>query len=173
MRQTLKCLLPVALLGLSLGGCATEPPYGPKAPGHTYGYADQRLGENRYRVTYTGSTLTPRATVENYLLLRAAQVTLDSGFSFFAFDVRDTKRDTRYYTDFDPWPGWPGYGWYWHSWAWGPPPFPPETTAVSRYDAYSEIVMLTPEQAKNDPHAIDAHDVIARLSPPSPPPPRS
>jgi hypothetical protein len=157
-----------ALAVVAVSACATEPPYGPKAPGHTSGYTDQRLGPNRYRVTYTGSTLSSRATVENYLLLRAAQVTLDAGYDFFAFDARDTKRDTRYYTDFDPWPGWHGYGWYWHSWAFGPP-FPPETQAISRYEAYSEIVMLTPEQAKNDPHAVDAHDVVAHLTPAPPP----
>lgn len=169
MSQIIKRLLPVIALGLVLAACATEAPYGPKALGQSYGYTDQRLGENRYRVTYTGSTATSRETVENYLLRRAAEVTLDSGYDYFVFDIRDTKRDTRYYDDFVGWPGWRG-GLYWHSWAFGPP-FPEETEirAVTRFKAYSEIVMLKGAQAASEPRALNARDVIARLSPPHAP----
>lgn len=159
---------------LILAACASPPPYGPKVPGQSYGYTDQRLGDNRYRVTYSGSSITGREQVEDFLLYRAAEVTLQSGFSHFVFDTRDTQAHTTYYSTFiGGWPGWHRRwgGWYWHSW-----PYDEDfaTSASTRYEAYAEIVMLTPEQAKEDPHSIDAHEIIEQLGPvvhPEPPPP--
>jgi hypothetical protein len=157
---------------LALSGCAHPDPFQPK-DGHNSGYTDERLGANRYRVTYTGNSATGRATVEDYLLLRAAQVTLQSGYRWFVFDTRDTEPKTSYHTDFMGPPGWPGFpgphwGWYWHDWDYDADSYP-----VTRYDAYAEIVMLTPEQAHNEARALDANDVVARLTPPPPPPPHS
>ncbi|HSC60725.1 MAG TPA: hypothetical protein VLC29_05800, partial [Rhizomicrobium sp.] len=61
-----------AVLALSgLAGCVTPAPYGPKLERSGTGYTDERLAQNRYRVTYSGNTVTPRATVEDYLLYRA------------------------------------------------------------------------------------------------------
>jgi hypothetical protein len=37
---------------------------------------------------------------------------------------------------------------------------------VTRFDAYSEIVMLTPAQAADDPFAVDAREVLNALAPP-------
>ena len=39
------------------------------------------------------------------------------------------------------------------------------TVQLTRYEAYAEIVLLTPGQAKTDAHALRADDVIARLGP--------
>ncbi|HUJ03183.1 MAG TPA: hypothetical protein VLW75_06075 [Rhizomicrobium sp.] len=161
----------LALLGLA--ACVSQPVYGPKGPGQSAGYTDEQLGANRYRVTYTGNAATDRETVEDFLLYRSAEVTLKSGFGHFEFDTRDTKSHTTYYSTFTGgWPGWPYhhryYGWYWHSW-----PFPDEemmATPITRYEAYAEIVMLTDAEAKDDPHAIDANDIITRLGPKVHPP---
>src|ERR1700761_1937584 len=160
------------LLALSLAagltGCETGPaPYQPKVEGSSTGYSDERLGENRYRVTYLGNSVTPRAVVEDYLLYRAAQVTLDSGYATFEFDDRDTKARTTYYSTFDDFPDWGGFhhhgfGWYWHSW---PYDLDTQTRAVTRYEAYAEIIMLNPAQAKSEARALDAKDVIAHLGP--------
>ena len=160
-----------ALLGaiLALSACAGPPVYQAKEPGGRIGYTDERLVSNRYRVTYYGSSSTRREVVEDFLLLRAAQVTIDSGFSFFVFDTRDTKAKTTYYSTFDGWPGRRGFGWYWHSW-----PFPldeEESRPVTRYEAYAEIVMLSDAQAKNEPRALNAHELIDRLGPRAAPPP--
>ncbi len=183
---------------LVLAGCTSPTPYAPREPGGYTGYTDQRLDENRYRVTFTGNSVTRRETVEDYLLLRSAEVTLQSGFRYFVFDTRDTEAKTNYRSDFVGWPGWRGRGfWYRHSWAYGDPfgdPFfgPPyqtvESYPITRYQAYAEIVMLTPKQAKDDPRALDARDVVDHVgarantpaqqqqqgssAPPPPPPPR-
>jgi hypothetical protein len=168
-----------ALLAL-LASCASQPPYyGPRKPGETVGYTDTRIDQNRYRVTYSGNSATDRETVENFLLIRAAQVTLESGYSQFLFDTRDTKANTTYYSSFTGWPGWPGFGWYWYSWPYGPRPIDAEgeSRPITRFEAYAEIVMLTAAQAAKEPRAIDANQIIVRLgptiAPPVPPPPKS
>jgi hypothetical protein len=182
-----------ALGFLALAGCTSPTPYAPREPGGYTGYTDQRLDQNRYRVTFTGNSVTRRETVEDYLLLRSAEVTLQSSFRYFVFDTRDTEAKTTYRSDFVGWPGWHGRGfWYRHTWPYydpffdGPPYDTVQSYPITRYQAYAEIVMLTPEQAKDDPTALDARDVVdhigaravtpqqqgASAPPPPPPPPR-
>jgi hypothetical protein len=160
----------VALGALVLiAGCAQQPPYfGPKDSDHATGYTDERLDQNRYRVTYTGNSATARETVEDFLLLRSAQVTLQSGFGHFVFDTRDTQAHTTYYSDFMGWPGWRRHGWYWNIW---PYDDEAETRPVTRYQAYAEIVMLTDAQAAKEPRSIDAQSIMQRLGPAATPPP--
>jgi hypothetical protein len=154
---------------LMLAACAEEPPYfGPIGDGHSTGYSDQQIDQNRYRVTYVGDSQTPRTTVENFLLLRAAQVSLRAGYPGFTFDNRDTKTDTRYFSTFDGWPGWRGYGRY----RWGPGfGDDADLIPITRYQAYAEIVLLTDDQARKDPKSLNAQSVIDHLSPLVAPPP--
>jgi hypothetical protein len=155
--------------GLLLAGCATGPaPYQPKTADTYSGYTDQQLAQNRYRVTYSGTSSTPRAVVENYLLFRAAQVTQAAGFAAFAFDDRDTKAHTSYFTDDTGWFGHRHFGWYWSDW---PLNDQIESRPITRYEAYAEIVMLTADQAKADPRSLNALDVLSRLGPQVSPPP--
>ncbi len=77
-----------------LAGCETGPVYHPSEAAGSPGYSDQQLAANRYRVTFTGTSTTRREVVENYLLLRSAEVTLKAGYHYFAFDTRDTKAKT-------------------------------------------------------------------------------
>jgi hypothetical protein len=166
-------LVAALAVGGFLVGCAVEPPYfGPAGPDHPTGYTDQQIDQNRFRVSYQGNAQTPRVTVENFLLLRSAQVALQAGYPFFEFDTRDTKTKTTYFSSFTGWPGWRGYGRYgWYGW--GGPGFPEDTTTVpiTRYEAYAEIVLLTDAQAHADPHALDAKSVVSHLGPLAVPPP--
>jgi hypothetical protein len=154
-----------------LAACSTGPIYKPKAPGESVGYTDERLAANRYRVTFTGTSSTPREEVEDYLLRRAAEVTLESGYTHFVFDTRDTEAKTYYRTTFDAWAGWgPRFGrfrpWYWSNW-----PVEGDTVPVTRYTAYAEIVMLKAADVAKEPRALSAADVLAHVAPPPPPPP--
>lgn len=156
----------MALGLLTLAACTTPTPYEAAGPDHPLGYSDQRLADNRVRVSFRGNAVTMREQVENYLLLRSAEVTRQAGYSWFAFDTRDTEAKTTYHSDFAGWPGWgPGFGWYWHSWPFDPYDRYGTTLSTTRYEAYAEIILLTPQQAKSDPHALRADDVIARLGP--------
>lgn len=162
-------------LVLALAGCQTGPLYAPAQGPRDTGYSDQKLGENRYRVTFQGGSGTRRETVENYLLLRAAEVTRNAGYEWFAFDQRDTESKTSYITPFGGYPlwGWHHFGWYHRTWLYDPwdPFWADNPIPRTRYEAYAEIVMLTPAQAKDDPHALNATDVIGRLGPSAAPPP--
>jgi hypothetical protein len=159
-----------------LGGCETAATYHPLEESSGTGYTDQQLAANRYRVTFTGNSVTPRETVESYLLLRAAEVTLNSGYRHFIFDTRDTQAQTTYRSDFVGWPGWHGYGWYGHTWPYGAWGMGADVTTrpITRYEAYAEIVVLTDDQAKKETRAIDAQDVLVHIGPiarpPAPPP---
>jgi len=170
----------VAILSalLALTGCASPAVYQPAGTEHHSGYSDERLADNRYRVTFRGNSATERATVEDYLLLRAAEVTRDARYAWFVFDTRNTESKTTYHTDFAGWPGWgpgwrAGFGGYWHSWRYDAFGRDATSIPITSYEAYAEIILLTPDQAKADPHALRADDVIARLGPaavrPAPP----
>jgi hypothetical protein len=168
--------LAASALFLGLVACSHPAAYQPAERDNGPGYTDQRLADNRYRVTFTGNGATKRETVENFLLLRAAEVTRDAGFTWFAFDDRDTEAKTTYRTMFTGFPdGRPGFGFYRHSWLYDPwdPYWRGDTVVVpsTRYQAYAEIVLLSPDQAKGDAHALSAADVIARLGPAAAPPP--
>ncbi len=155
-----------ALAWLAVSACAPEQPYfGPRDADHPTGYTDEKLDQNRYRVTYSGSSATNRESVENFLLLRAAQVTQQAGSNAFMFDMRDTKTHTTYFSDIPGWAGPPYYGWYWHSWAYGGLGDEVETRPITRYQAYAEIVLLTDAQAAKEPRAINAQSIIQRLGP--------
>jgi len=173
--------LPLVFAAGLLAACMGPTPYQPRLEGQNTGYTDRALTQNRYRVTFTGNSATPRETVESYLLLRAAEVTRAAGFTSFMFDTRNTKANHSYQTiPYGPDPFWgPGYGWgrrgYWGYWGgWGFPYEPNYDVVVhTNYDAYAEIVMLSPDQAAREPRAISAADVITRLGPEAAPKPKN
>ncbi len=153
----------VVVAALVLAACQSPATYRPRASGADTGYADQQLTANRYRITFTGNAATRRDVVENYLLLRAAEVTLKAGYHAFIFDTRDTETQTSYRSDFIGGPGWRGS--YWHSWPYGGAGESVTSRPITAYDAYGEIVLLSDEQAKAEPRALRAEDVIAHLGP--------
>jgi len=75
-------LIATALL-LTLSGCATQTAYQPAEKRGAEGYTETKLGENRYRVTFTGNSVTPAETVKDYALLRAGELTLEKGNDWF------------------------------------------------------------------------------------------
>src|SRR6478752_1827617 len=110
--STLGRTLPLALIAGFLMGCMQPTPYQPRLQGQDTGYTDRALTQNRYRVTFTGNSVTPRETVESYLLLRAAEVARAAGYASFMFDTRNTKANHSYQTvPYGPDPYWgPGFG---------------------------------------------------------------
>jgi len=80
----------------------TGPVYKASRARQAVGYTDQQLTANRYRVTFTGRNTTKREEVEETIWLRrAAEVTLDAGYTHFVFDTRNTEAKTYYRQDFD------------------------------------------------------------------------
>ncbi len=84
-RKAAKTLTAASLLvgaALVQAACATATPYQP-AGENGFGYHQQQLENNRYRVSFIANAHTDSETVQNYLLYRAAQITLDSGNDYF------------------------------------------------------------------------------------------
>src|SRR5918995_6473317 len=80
---------PALVLGLLIAACAGGPtPYQQAQDG--YGYSEQRIEENRYRVSFAGNSATTRQTVEDYLLYRAAELTVQTGHDWFEVADRST-----------------------------------------------------------------------------------
>ena len=156
---------------LLLAACTTTPVYQQRTASGLTGYSDQQIAANRYQVTYRGSSLTSRETVEEFLLRRAAEVTLQAGYSHFMFDTRSTEARTRY-SSFSPRWGF-GVGFGYPSYYWGAcsplgyDPFHRDyIDSDTRYQAYAEIVLLRAPQAVDEPKALEAQDVLARLNAP-------
>lgn len=166
---------PVAA-ALLLSACATPTPYQPRVRGAQVsgGYSEQRIEENRYRVTFVGNSLTSRERVENYLLYRAAELTRQAGYDSFTIVTRATDPHTRT-TGYGgrPWGYWTPHwryrhGGFWHAWdPWGPDPFWGDTIdirTVTNYEASAEIVMSRGRRP-NDPMSFDATEVLRNLAP--------
>lgn len=75
---------------LLLVGCATNAtPYQPVKNG--YGYSEQKLEVDRYRISFFGNKRTDADTVTDYVLYRAAEITLDNGYDHFVVIDRSTQ----------------------------------------------------------------------------------
>jgi hypothetical protein len=87
-------LLTLAASALALSACASLAPYGPQMAPNGQGYAEQRIENNRYRVTYRG--VGAPGPVADMALLRAADLTVQSGFDWFEVTQRwtDGRRDS-------------------------------------------------------------------------------
>jgi len=82
-----------ALTVAILSACATATPYQPLKAGE--GYAEQKLEANRYRVAFAANSATPRQQAQDYVLLRAAELTLEQGYDYFVLTGQSTGREPR------------------------------------------------------------------------------
>jgi hypothetical protein len=71
----------IALLIL-FGGCATR--YERRIPGLFAGYEDEQLGERTYQVRVGKGWASDRPNLEKYALYRAAEITSERGYKYFA-----------------------------------------------------------------------------------------
>lgn len=168
-----RLFVPVAA-ALALTACATATPYQPLR-GSSGGFTEQRIEQNRYRVAFVGNDYTSRQRVENYLLYRAAELTVANGYDGFTIVQRATDRDVDvrsygspggYYPYWRPsWRYRGAYGWrYWDPW-YGDPFWADriDVRTVESYEATAEIVMF--RGRRTDAASFDARQVIANLRP--------
>jgi len=158
------------LLALAVGAlsaCATETAYQPAGPNSDGGYREQQIESNRVRISFSGNSLTDRETVENYLLFRAAELTLQQNKDYFIIADRDTRANSRLVASgFDRSPF--GYRFFSRRHGWAPfyDPFwddPSDYREVTRYEAFAEITMYSGRKPADNPNAFDAHEVQANL----------
>lgn len=89
----MRSLPPVAAL-LLLAACATPTPYQPLSSGRG-GYSEQQLGPNSFRVAFAGNEATDERRVGDYLLRRAAELTLARGGDWFRVSERAIHSNVR------------------------------------------------------------------------------
>jgi len=150
------------MLALMLAGCAADPtPYQRTANG--YGFSDQRIEDNRFRVTFAGNSATPLDTVRNYMLYRAAEVTLESGHDYFVVVDQNTQSSTSYRgtgsTPFGFGTGFRGDGGFGVGFS-SFSAYPEDS-----YTSWADIVVGSGPKPADDLNAYDARDVLGQLDP--------
>jgi hypothetical protein len=85
MRKT--CVVVAA--AVVLAGCATAvgTAYAP-ADAKGFGYAETRVEPDRYRITFAGDGATPPEVVEDFAMLRAAELAVAGGYDWFRVVAR-------------------------------------------------------------------------------------
>ncbi len=165
-------IMAAMFIALLVAGCATPTPYGPAVEGK--GYSELQTENDRFRVSFSGNSLTPRETVESYLLYRAAEITLQQGYDRFRIVERDVESKTSYYNNYAASSGYYGfhgrrslrYGYGFHSF-----PYSYTTVAsrpVTSYEAVANIIVFSGEgqdrkAPASDDHTYNAREVIKRL----------
>jgi hypothetical protein len=170
----------IAAIGLSMGlaACETATPYQPLQRGsHTGGgFSERRLDADHFGVTFRGNADTPRATVESYMLYRAAEITVAQGYDWFETVDHHTDRRTETRVEPDPFygpgyrwgyfrPDWefygPGYGWRGRGPYWGGA----DVETFQKFRASAEIALHHGPKPGDNPRALDAREVLANLGP--------
>lgn len=105
MRSRWRQRMWLTLVALWLCSCAT--PYRPMKSGK--GYAEAQIAPDQFRVSFQGNGQTGSEQTSDFAMLRAAQVTLQHGFGYFAVtDVTNTSSARpyivrqRFHTDYPP-----------------------------------------------------------------------
>lgn len=155
----------------ALAACSTSTGYGPATSPRGYGYSDQQIEQNRFRITFRGNSLTERETVETSLLYRAAELTLASGGDYFIVVERDTESRSRMQAYGGAYSGFRPRWTYFHPrWGWrsGYDPFwddPVSYREITQYEASAEISIHSGQKPADNANAFDARDVSRNLAP--------
>ena len=83
-------ILALAVTLLLLAGCAT--PY--QSGGFLGGYKEIQLDENVFQVSFEGNAFVSAGRVENYTLLRSAEVAMENGYDYFVIVDQDAYETT-------------------------------------------------------------------------------
>ncbi len=169
----LRTTIVAALAAVFVAACATSTPYGPASGGNPYGFSDQKIEDNRYRIVFRGNSSTNREAVETYLLYRAAELTVQNGFDYFIVSEQDTEANKRYSASPNPaFYGRYNYGYgpyccafpyYAYGWGWGSPYNDFAAREYTRYTAIAFVTMHKGTKPADDSEAFDARSVMENL----------
>lgn len=170
----MKNLVFTLICAFSLSACSSLPRYHPVSKPGASGFSDQKIDATHYRVSFQGDASTPRYQVEDYLLLRAAELTDEMGFEYFIITEKETdskttittRRRSALYGRFDHYHGHPIYSfpYYAYGYVWGHP-LDTETREYTRYSAIAYIEMHEGSKPLSNSRAFDASDVMKNLGP--------
>lgn len=149
----MRFLIPLVLLVLA--ACAQDV-YRPAKSSGDYGWRETEIETGRWRITFTASQYMSPGDVQDLALLRAAELTLSRGATWFTVvssDVlkQDLNRGGAVYVG----PQWRTFG------GW----LLVQDIGNGRMVATLEIVLGKGEKPANDPHTYDAQDVVNKIRP--------
>lgn len=81
-------MLPLLLSALALAACASTPVYGPAARAGASGYSERQIENDRFYITYNAPNGADAQLLQDYALLRAADITIEHGRDWFWVDRR-------------------------------------------------------------------------------------
>ena len=84
----IRFLAPLIASALALAACAAAPSYAPATTPGGAGYFERQIEANRYFVTYRASGEADAQMLQDFALLRAAELTLQQGGAWFWVDRR-------------------------------------------------------------------------------------
>lgn len=148
----------ILVLCAALTGCAAITPY--QAMDRDGGYSEQKLEDNRFQVRFAGNRQTPRDTVQNYLLFRAAELTLQNGHDYFVTLHQDTEASTTQYQTIS-------FGTGFGRWRWTPfgAVGVATTRAATEFIAEAQIRTFAGTKPPANPDAFDARQIVRNLGP--------
>ena len=167
------------ILPCVLAACATTPPYHPASGSGGYGFAEQKIEADRFRVTFKGNSSTSRQAVENFLLYRAAEITVANGFDYFVITENDTETHKSYSVTsrfprygrrayfIGPREYYYSYPYYSYGFDWGDP-YRSEVQSVHEFTRYTAEAYITAHRGAkpgNNANAFDAREVLDNLGP--------
>lgn len=82
---------------LALAACQTTPTYSAATSPSSSGYSETQIESNRYTVTYRAPGGADAQTLQDYALLRAADLTLEHNRDWFWVDRRNLSGEGRHY----------------------------------------------------------------------------
>ncbi|MEX0739996.1 MAG: hypothetical protein WD071_11700 [Pseudohongiella sp.] len=92
IRATRSALTTIVVLAVSLlTACASQPDYR-AADGRGYGYTDQQLSGDQYRINFKARGDNTGLAMD-YAMLRASELTMENGYDWFDIASRDTLVD--------------------------------------------------------------------------------
>ena len=96
MRGTTLAISVVA--ALALAACAVPPtPYQPQIESGRYGYSEEQIDAETWRVLFAGNRATDRGRVEDYALYRSAEIAAAANADGFVVLKEEIERDVAYY----------------------------------------------------------------------------
>jgi hypothetical protein len=161
MRPRVRPVLAVGLCALLLACSTTPTPY--QALDQRYGYSEQQIEDDRYRVSFAGNAATPRDVVQNYMLYRAAELTVQGGHDYFTVvdqqieGSSDGIASPRVGVGVGSAGSDVGLGVGLSTFLGG--------NGSARYTAFSDIIVRDGAKPAGDPNSYDARDILRRLEP--------
>ena len=173
----MKRFLTLACAGMALlllGACATPPtPYQPGPPLNTFGYSQDQIDANTWRVSFNGNSVTSRFTVEDYLLYRSAEIAVESGADGFVVlqDTVETNTSYRGTTSYPYSPFYYGgfaYGgyrrpYYGYGFGYGPGFGYTDLRPVNSYTAFAKIRLFKEFAPEGLGPAYDARAILQTI----------